>query len=39
VRRKAGSVVPLELAICCAALALRDRGGEQFHGFLIAKEI
>jgi len=39
VRRKAGSLVPLELAICAAALALRDRGVEQFHGYLIAKEI
>lgn len=38
-RRKAGSLVPLELAICAAALALRDRGVEQFHGYLIAKEI
>jgi DNA-binding PadR family transcriptional regulator len=39
VRRKAGSLVPLELAICSAALTLRDRGVEQFHGYLIAKEI
>jgi len=39
VRRKIGSLVPLELAICTAALALRDRGVEQFHGYLIAKEI
>jgi DNA-binding PadR family transcriptional regulator len=39
VRRKTGSLVPLELAICTAALALRDRGVEQFHGYLIAKEI
>ena len=38
-RRKAGSLVPLELAICAAALALRDRGIEPFHGYLIAKEI
>jgi PadR family transcriptional regulator PadR len=39
VRRKTGSLVPLELALCTAALALRDRGIEQFHGYLIAKEI
>jgi DNA-binding PadR family transcriptional regulator len=39
VRRKAGSLVPLELAICTAALELRVRGIEQFHGYLIAKEI
>ena len=31
--------MPLEIAICCAALALRDRGVEQFHGYLIAKEL
>jgi len=29
----------LELAICSAALDLRDRGVEQFHGYLIAKEL
>jgi DNA-binding PadR family transcriptional regulator len=39
VRRKTGSLVPLELAICSAALGLRDRGVEQFHGYLIAKEL
>jgi hypothetical protein len=39
VRRKIGSLVPLELAICSAALALRERGVEQFHGYLIAKEL
>jgi len=39
VRRKAGSLVPLELAICTAALALRERGVDQFHGYLIAKEL
>ena len=38
-RRKTGSLVPLELAICSAALVLRDRGVEQFHGYLIAKEL
>jgi PadR family transcriptional regulator, regulatory protein PadR len=39
VRRKSGSLVPLELAICTTALALRDRGVEHFHGYLIAKEL
>jgi PadR family transcriptional regulator, regulatory protein PadR len=39
VRRKSGSLVPLELAICTTALVLRDRGIEQFHGYLIAKEL
>jgi len=39
VRRKSSSLVPLELAICTAALALRDHGVEQFHGYLIAKEL
>jgi DNA-binding PadR family transcriptional regulator len=29
----------LELAICSAAVLLRGRGIEQFHGYLIAKEI
>jgi PadR family transcriptional regulator PadR len=32
-------LVPLELAICSAALVLRERGVEQFHGYLIAKEL
>ncbi len=38
-RRKPGTLVPLEQALCVAAAALRQRGLEQFHGFLIAKEI
>ena len=38
-RRKAGALVPLELAICAAAADLRRRGTEEFHGYLIAKEI
>ena len=38
-RRKSGSLVPLELAICTAAVALRARGVEPFHGYLIAKEL
>src|SRR6266496_5220651 len=39
VRRKPGTLVPLELAICTAAVALRERGIEQFHGYLIAKAL
>jgi DNA-binding PadR family transcriptional regulator len=38
-RRKPGTLVPLEQALCVAAAALRRRGLETFHGFLIAKEI
>jgi PadR family transcriptional regulator PadR len=38
-RRKAGALVPLELAICTAAAELRGQGIEEFHGYLIAKEI
>jgi PadR family transcriptional regulator, regulatory protein PadR len=39
VRRKAGSLVPLEIAICEAADALRSRGHDAFHGYEIAKTI
>jgi len=38
-RRKAGALVPLELAICTAAADLRRQGIDEFHGYLIAKEI
>ena len=38
-RRKPGSLVPLELAICTAAVDLHRQGTEEFHGFLIAKQI
>jgi len=38
-RRKPGTLVPLEQALCLAAAALRRRGLETFHGFSIAKEI
>ena len=38
-RRKAGALVPLELAICTAAAELRQQGTDEFHGYLIAKEI
>ena len=38
-RRKPGALVPLELAICVAASDLRRTGVNEFHGYLIAKEI
>ena len=38
-RRKAGHLVPLELAICDAAMRLRRRGVNEFHGYEIAKRI
>ena len=31
--------MPLEAAICVAAAALRRRGTEEFHGFLMAKAL
>jgi DNA-binding PadR family transcriptional regulator len=39
VRRKAGGLVPLELAICEAAAALRERGEVAFHGYELAKAL
>ena len=38
-RRKAGSLVPLETAICEVAVVLLQRGITQFHGYSIAKEL
>ena len=38
-RRKTGSLVPLEIAVLEAALRLRTRGIEAAHGFLLAKEM
>jgi len=38
-RRKAGTLVPLEVAILESALLLRARGQAEFHGYLIAQEI
>src|SRR5262249_25425863 len=38
VRRKPGVMLPIELAICEAALSLR-RGRREFHGYDIAKAI
>ena len=36
-RRKAGGLVPLEIAICAAAATLRRGGEEEFHGYEMAK--
>ncbi|HSH58226.1 MAG TPA: helix-turn-helix transcriptional regulator [Acidimicrobiales bacterium] len=38
-RRKAGTLIPIEEQILEAGLSLRQRGVPHFHGFLIAKEI
>lgn len=38
-RRKPGQLLPLELDILDAALDLRRRGDNEFHGFAIAQEI
>jgi PadR family transcriptional regulator, regulatory protein PadR len=39
VRRKAGQLVPLEVAICEVAADLRARGIEAFHGYELAKAL
>ena len=38
-RRKPGALLSLELQILEAALDLRRRGDDEFHGFAIAREI
>src|SRR5215470_13558860 len=38
-RRKPGTLVPLELAICEAAASLRARGATEFHGYEIARTV
>ena len=38
-RRKEGSLVPLEVSILEVALELRQRGVTEAHGFLLAKEM
>lgn len=38
-RRKPGSLVPLELSICRAAASLRRRGSDEFHGYELAKQL
>ncbi len=38
-RRRAGHLVPLEIAICEAAFELRERGDKTFHGYELAKTL
>jgi len=38
-RRKAGALVPLELAICSRAADLLRDGTREFHGYEIAKQL
>ena len=38
-RRKKGTLVPLEVAALEAGLELRDGGADEFHGFLLAKRM
>ena len=38
-RRREGSLVPLEVSVLQAALELRSRGTAEAHGFLLAKEL
>jgi PadR family transcriptional regulator PadR len=39
VRRKPGTLLPLELTILETATELHRRGDQEFHGFAVAKEI
>jgi len=38
-RRKPGTLLPLEIEILSGGLALQLRGADHFHGFALAKEI
>ncbi len=38
-RRKAGAVLPLEVAILAAAVDMAKHGSVEFHGFLLAKHL
>jgi DNA-binding PadR family transcriptional regulator len=38
-RRKPGTLLPIELSILGAALELANRGQAEFHGYAIAKEM
>ena len=38
-RRKPGSLVPLELAICRCAVELATEGAREFHGYEMAKKL
>jgi PadR family transcriptional regulator, regulatory protein PadR len=39
VRRKSGTLLPIELSILETGIALRVRGAKYFHGFMIAREL
>jgi PadR family transcriptional regulator PadR len=38
-RRREGVLIPLEVAILSAGLAMRSGGASEFHGFQLAKEL
>ncbi|MEO8540828.1 MAG: helix-turn-helix transcriptional regulator [bacterium] len=38
-RRKPDSLLPIELSILQAGVAMRSRGADEFHGYAVAKEI
>lgn len=38
-RRKAGTLLPIEVAILESAIALRAQGQDAFHGFMMATEL
>lgn len=38
-RRRSDQLIPLEVSILEAAVALRKRGTRAFHGYLLAKEV
>ena len=38
-RRKPGTLLPLELAICVAAVDLAEAGIDQFHGYELARRL
>ena len=38
-RRKPGTLLPLEQAICASAVLLRRRGVKEFHGYELAKQV
>ena len=38
-RRKPGRLLPIEVAICDAALQLRTRGDDSFHGYELARTL
>jgi DNA-binding PadR family transcriptional regulator len=38
-RRKPGTLLPIEQAICASAALLRRRGVKEFHGYELAKQL